>query len=119
MTRFKATFTGDGFSPQTVQTKSNRISDAALTSRHALNGPQITAKGKVMGVFTATARNLFVCLSFFLFLVCLTVPLRPVLAQGPPVLAQSQKPTGRYDEKKRQANEIAGTVMVSGISCTC
>src|SRR6266481_5350531 len=112
MTRFKATYTGDGFSPQTVQTKSNRISDAALTSRHALNGPQITAKGKVMGVFTATARNLFVCLSFFLFLTSLTVPLRPVLAQ-------SQKPVVSYDEKKRQANDIAVTVVVSGISCTC
>jgi hypothetical protein len=56
-----------------------------LTSRHALNGPQITAKGKVMGVFTATARNLFVCLSFFLLLATLAVPLRPALAQ-------SQKP---------------------------
>src|SRR5437667_12370696 len=87
------------------------MSDAALTSRHALNGPQITAKGKVMGVFTATARNLFVCLSF-LFLTSLAVPLRPVLAQ-------SQKPAVSYDEKKRQANDIAVTVVVSGISCTC
>src|SRR5712672_2040188 len=119
MTRFKATFTGDGFSPQTVQTKSNRISDAALTSRHALNGPQITAKGKVMGVFTATARNLFVCLSFVLFLLSLTVPLRPVLAESQKPVAQSQKPAVSYDEKKRQANDIAVTVMVSGISCTC
>src|SRR5713226_10128536 len=119
MTRFKATFTGDGFSPQTVQTKSKRISDAALTSRHALNGPQITAKGKVMGVSTATARNLFVCLSFFLFLISLTVPLRPVLAQSQKPVAQSQKPAVSYDEKKRQANDIAVTVVVSGISCTC
>src|SRR5258707_3820799 len=111
MTRFKATFTADGCSLQTEQTKSNRISDAALTSRHALNGPQITAKGKVMGVFTATARNLFVCLSFFLFLISLTVPF--------PVLAQTQKPAVSYDEKKRQANDIAVTVVVSGISCTC
>src|ERR1700681_3659507 len=103
MPRFKA----DGFFAA-----SNRISHAALTSRHALNVPQVTAKGKVMGVFTATARNLFVCLSFFLFLVSLTVPLRPVLAQ-------SQKPGVSYDEKKRQANDIAVTVMVSGISCTC
>src|SRR5882672_4601744 len=119
MTRFKATFTADGCSPQTEQTKSNRISDAALTSRHALNGPQITAKGKVMGVFTATARNLFVCLSFFFFLISLTVPLRPVLAQSQKPVAQSQKPAVSYDEKKRQANDIAVTVMVSGISCTC
>src|SRR5437763_13139590 len=68
-----------------------------------------TAKGKLMGVSTATARNLFVCLSFFLVS---TVPLRPALAQ-------TQKPTVSYDEKKRQANDIAVTVVVSGISCTC
>src|ERR1700675_3890700 len=110
MTRFKA----DGFFAA-----SSRISHAALTSRHALDVPPVTAKGKVMGVFTATARNLFVCVSFFLFLISLTVPLRPVWAQGPPVLAQSQKPAVSYDEKKRQANDIAVTVMVSGISCTC
>jgi TRAP-type uncharacterized transport system substrate-binding protein len=52
------------------------------------------------------------CLSFFLFLASLTVPLRPVLAQG-------QKQVVSYDEKKRQANDIAVTVVVSGISCTC
>jgi TRAP-type uncharacterized transport system substrate-binding protein len=37
-------------------------------------------------------------------------------------LAQNQKPsvgTASYDEKKRQANDIAVTVVVSGISCTC
>src|SRR5947199_8540461 len=65
-----------------------------------------------MGVSTATARNLFACLSFFLLLISLTVPSRPVLAQ-------SQKQAVSYDEKKRQANDIAVTVMVSGISCTC
>src|SRR6266404_7491229 len=70
-----------------------------------------------MGVSTATARNLFVCLSFFLFLISLTVPSRPVLAQSQ--TAQSQKPAVSYDEKKRQANDIAVTVVVSGISCTC
>src|SRR5215216_2403001 len=118
MTRFKAKFTADGCWPQTEQTKSNRISDAALTSRHALNGPQITAKGKVMGVFTATARNLLVCLSFFLFLVSLVISSRPVLAQNEKPVAQTQKPVS-YDEKKRQANDIAVTVVVSGISCTC
>src|SRR5260370_33804609 len=73
---------------------------------------QITAKGKVMGVSNATARNLFVCLSFFLFLISSTVPLRPVLAQN-------QKPAVSYDEEKSQANDIAVTVVVSGISCTC
>jgi TRAP transporter TAXI family solute receptor len=65
-----------------------------------------------MDVPTATARNLFVCLSFFFFLIFSTVPLRPVLAQN-------QKPAVSYEEKKRQANDIAVTVVVSGISCTC
>ncbi|HKH03470.1 MAG TPA: hypothetical protein VKB08_22515, partial [Bradyrhizobium sp.] len=65
-----------------------------------------------MGVSTATFRNVFVCLSFFLFLVSLTAPLRPASAQ-------TLKPAASYDEKKRQANDIAVTVMVSGISCTC
>ena len=72
-----------------------------------------------MGIFTATARNLFVCLSFFLFLVSLTVPSRPVLAQSQKPVAQSQKLAVSYDEKRRQANDIAVTVVVSGISCTC
>ena len=47
-------------------------------------------------------------------LASLTTPLRPALAQN-------QKPGGgiSYDEKKRQANDIAVTVVVSGISCTC
>ena len=71
---------------------------------------QINAKGKVMGVFNTIARNHFVRLSFLLFLMSLTVPLRPVLAQ-------SQKPA--VEEKKRQTNDIAVTVVVSGLSCTC
>ena len=65
-----------------------------------------------MSVSTATARNLFAFLSFFFFLIFSTVPLRPVLAQN-------QKPAVSYDEKKRQANDIAVMVVVSGISCTC
>src|SRR6266481_5523290 len=70
-----------------------------------------------MDVSNATVRNLFVCLSF-LFLTFLTVPSRPVLAQSPkPVV--SQNPVVSYEEKKRQANDIAVTVVVSGLSCTC
>src|SRR6516165_1918601 len=65
-----------------------------------------------MGVSNANVRNLFVCLSFFLYLTSLTVSARPVLAQ-------SQKPVVSYEEKKRQANDIAVTVIVSGLSCTC
>lgn len=85
---------------------------ALNTSPHALNVR--TAKGKVMGLSRATARNLFVCLSFLLTLTFLTAPFRPALAQN-------QKPGAglSYDEKKRQANDIAVTVVVSGISCTC
>src|SRR5437868_13699076 len=72
------------------------------------------SKGQVMGLSSATARNLFVCLSFLLSLTFLTAPLRPASAQN-------QKPAAglSYDEKKRQANDIAVTVVVSGISCTC
>jgi TRAP-type uncharacterized transport system substrate-binding protein len=84
----------------------HRIPDAAL------NVQQIKAKGNAMGVSNASVRNLFVCLSFFLFLTSLTVSARPVLAQ-------SQKPVVSYEEKKRQANDIAVTVIVSGLSCTC
>src|SRR3954453_15124080 len=77
--------------------------------QHSSHVSPTTAKGKLMGVSTATARNLFVCLSFLLVS---TVPLRPALAQ-------TQKPTVSYEEKKRQANDIAVTVVVSGLSCTC
>jgi uncharacterized protein len=72
-----------------------------------------------MGVPTSTARNLFLCLSFFALSLISTPALRPALAesQKPPV-AQSQKPLS-YEDKKRQANDIAVSVVVSGISCTC
>jgi TRAP-type uncharacterized transport system substrate-binding protein len=65
-----------------------------------------------MGVCKTSVGN-FLALSFLL--VSLAAPMRPVLAQN-------QKPsvgTASYDEKKRQANDIAVTVVVSGISCTC
>jgi len=66
-----------------------------------------------MSVSTATARNLSALLSFFAFLVVFsTVPMSPAFSQ-------SQKPAAGYEEKKRQANDIAVTVVVSGISCTC
>ena len=73
-----------------------------------------------MGVPTATARNLFLCLSFFSLFLFSTLSLRPALAQGQKsTVAQSQKAAVSYDEKKRQANDIAVSVVVSGISCTC
>jgi uncharacterized protein len=73
-----------------------------------------------MGVPTATARNLFLCLSFFSLFLFSTLSLRPALAQSQkPTVAQSLKAAVSYDEKKRQANDIAVSVVVSGISCTC
>jgi len=33
--------------------------------------------------------------------------------------AQAQKPAVRYEEKKRQTNDIAVTIMTSGLTCTC
>jgi uncharacterized protein len=36
-----------------------------------------------------------------------------------PVTAQSQKPSVRYEEKKRQTNDIAVSIVVSGLTCTC
>jgi uncharacterized protein len=70
-----------------------------------------------MGVFNATARNLFVCLSLSLVLLSSAIPLRPALAQAQTQIRQ--RPTTSYEEKKREANDIAVTIVVSGISCTC
>src|SRR5580700_8362169 len=68
-----------------------------------------------MSVSTATIRNLSAFLSFFVFLVFSIAPINPAFSQN-------QKPgstASGYEEKKRQANDIAVTVVVSGISCTC
>jgi TRAP-type uncharacterized transport system substrate-binding protein len=68
-----------------------------------------------MSVTTATARNFSAFLSFFVFLVFSIAPMHPAFSQ-------SQKPgsaASGYEEKKRQANDIAVTVVVSGLSCTC
>ena len=82
--------------------------------------PQITAKGKAMGVSTATARNLFVSLSILALPLTSTFSLHPALAQSQkPAAVQSQKPAPSYEDKKRQANDIAVSVVVSGLSCTC
>ena len=75
-----------------------------------------------------TAKYFLVGLSFFLLFLACTAPLRPVLAQSQsPVLphrlravpVESQKATVSSDQKKREVNDIAVTVVVSGISCTC
>jgi TRAP-type uncharacterized transport system substrate-binding protein len=68
-----------------------------------------------MSVSTATIRNLSAFLSFFVFLVFSIAPINPAFSQN-------QKPgstASGYEEKKRQANDIAVTVVVSGLSCTC
>jgi len=71
-----------------------------------------------MGI--STARNLLAGLSFFVLPLAATLSLHPAQAQSPkPAVAQSQKPAASYEEKKRQANDIAVSVIVSGISCTC
>src|SRR5262249_16375273 len=50
-----------------------------------------------------------------LFCLSLVIPLQLARAQSP----VRQSPTVSYEEKKRQANDIAVTIVVSGISCTC
>src|SRR3984885_3131771 len=61
---------------------------------------------------TTTIAGKFACLSL------LALVAGPVI-HAQPASAQNQKPAVSYDEKKRQANDIAVTVVVSGISCTC
>src|SRR5689334_18353049 len=65
-----------------------------------------------MDVFNATARKLFVCLSVFSVAISAAV--------SSPASAQSrQQPTVTYEQKKREVNDIAVSIVVSGISCTC
>ena len=64
-----------------------------------------------MGISKATAKKLLY-LSFLALVTSWSIVARPVLAE-------SLKPGISYDEKKRQSNDIAVTVVVSGISCTC
>ena len=49
-----------------------------------------------------------------IFCLSLLVPLQMARAQSP-----AKQPAVSYDEKKRQANDIAVTIVVSGLSCTC
>ena len=73
-----------------------------------------------MGILTAAARNLLVGLSFFALLLSSTLAFRPALAESQKRAAtQSQAAANGYEEKKRQANDIAVSIVVSGLSCTC
>src|SRR5579872_37029 len=75
-----------------------------------------------MGFLTAAARNLLVYLSFVVLLISATIASRPAMAESQKrATAQSQaaQAANSYEEKKRQANDIAVSVVVSGLSCTC
>jgi uncharacterized protein len=61
----------------------------------------------VSGAATKKAVFAILCLS-------LVVPLQLARAQSP-----VRQPNASYEDKKRQANDIAVTIVVSGISCTC
>ena len=47
-----------------------------------------------------------------IFCLCIALPLLPIPAQA-------QKASVRYEEKKRQTNDIAVSIVVSGLTCTC
>jgi TRAP-type uncharacterized transport system substrate-binding protein len=75
-----------------------------------------------MRVSTAGAKNFFSYLSFFALLVSATIASHPAAAQGQrraAAVSQAQTLAGSYEDKKRQANDIAVSVVVSGLSCTC
>jgi uncharacterized protein len=76
----------------------------------------------------STTKYFSVCLFFLLPLLACAAPSRSVLAQSQspisiqhqqPALVESRKASVNSDQKKREANDIAVTVVVSGISCTC
>src|SRR5579862_2152889 len=75
-----------------------------------------------MGVLTAAAKNLLQYLSLSALLIAAISWSHPAVAEGPRrAAAQSQAAVAAnsYEEKKRQANDIAVSVVVSGLSCTC
>src|SRR5580704_14666048 len=63
-----------------------------------------------MSISRTTKRNLSA-----IFCLGLALPLLPLL----PLPAQAQKASARYEEKKRQTNDIAVSIMTSGLTCTC
>ncbi len=62
-----------------------------------------------MSIYQANVRKL-IYLSLAAFVASSSLAARPALAEKPGI---------SYDEKKRQANDTAVSVVVSGISCTC
>jgi TRAP-type uncharacterized transport system substrate-binding protein len=66
------------------------------------------------------ARRFFAILPFVALPIFATISLRPAQAETQrPAAAQAQRPAVSYEDKKRQANDIAVSVVVSGLSCTC
>src|SRR5258707_15804464 len=61
----------------------------------------------MMSISRSTARILSA-----MFCLGLALPLLPVPARA-------QNSAARYEEKKRQTNDIAVTIVTSGLSCTC
>src|SRR6516162_3465531 len=73
-----------------------------------------------MSFLTAAARNFLLYLAFAALSVSSVIASRPAMAESQKRLtSQSPVATGNYEEKKRQANDIAVSVVVSGLSCTC
>jgi TRAP-type uncharacterized transport system substrate-binding protein len=75
-----------------------------------------------MGVLTAAARNLFSYLLFLTLLIPAMIASHPASAEGQKRVAVPTQAVGAgasYEDKKRQANDIAVSVVVSGLSCTC
>ena len=68
-----------------------------------------------MGVLNTTVRTSLVCLSLLSLLPFLTTPSRAASSTASAEAKTAISP----DQKKREANDIAVTVVVSGISCTC
>src|SRR6202047_1959785 len=59
---------------------------------------------------SSTVKTLFAAI-----FILIAVPLQ--IARAAP--AQAQKASVRYEEKKRQTNDIAVSIVVSGLTCTC
>jgi uncharacterized protein len=99
----------------------NSVAAGRPSSHFVVFYSSTAAKGKVMGV--SSTRSFFISLSLFALPIASASPLH-AQTQSPsprPVVAQSSRvaPVTSYDEKKRQANDIAVSVVVSGLSCTC
>src|SRR5579862_6096550 len=86
--------------------KSSRGKPTSVKLRHERAHPQHNHMGGAFMRIPATK----------LLLAALVLLLTPSLQIA---VAQAQKTGVRYEEKKRQANDIAVTIMTSGLTCTC